>query len=112
MAEAGLPDYEFKGWMGVVVPAGTPQPIIKKLNAAMRSILAKPESIEYFAELGSTPVQESPEDFATFLRAETRKWVRSSHDRPQRNKLALPADVLRRRSSRRRRVAGQRRLRE
>ncbi len=75
MAEAGLPDYEFKGWMGIVVPAGTPQAVIAKLNTAMRSVLATPESIDYFAAIGSAPVQESPEEFGAFLRAETRKWV-------------------------------------
>jgi len=75
MAEAGLPDYEFQGWTGIVAPAGTPRPVIERLNAAMRQILGTPANREWFMEQANVPVEESPEDFAAFLRAQGAKWV-------------------------------------
>jgi len=75
MAEAGLPDYEFQGWTGIVVRAGTPRPVIDKLNAEMRKILATRESIDWFADQANVPVQETPEEFAAFLAAQSAKWI-------------------------------------
>ena len=75
MAEAGLPDFEFQGWTGIVAPAGTPRAVIERLNAAMRGILGAPEHREWFAEQANVPVQETAEEFAAFLRAQAAKWV-------------------------------------
>jgi tripartite-type tricarboxylate transporter receptor subunit TctC len=75
MSEAGLPTYVFGGWMGIVAPAATPRPVIAKLNAAIRQILSTPESRRYFEEAAGVPVQESPEEFAAFIRSETARWA-------------------------------------
>ena len=75
MAEAGLPGYEFQGWTGIVAPAGTPRPVIERLNGAMRKVLGAPEHREWFASQANVPVQETAEEFADFLRAQNAKWV-------------------------------------
>jgi tripartite-type tricarboxylate transporter receptor subunit TctC len=75
MAEAGLPDFKFQGWMGIVAPAGTPRPVVEKLNGLIRSILATPEARQVLADQGAFPVFESPEEFAAFIGAERQKWV-------------------------------------
>jgi len=75
MSEAGLPAYVFQGWMGIVAPAATPRAVIERLNAAMRKVLSTQESRVYFEEFAGVPVQETPEEFGAFMRAETAKWV-------------------------------------
>jgi len=75
MTEAGLPDFKFQGWMGIVAPAGTPRQVVEKLNGLIRSILATPEARQVLADQGAFPVFESPEEFAAFIGAERQKWV-------------------------------------
>ena len=75
MAEAGLPEFEFQGWTGIVAPTGTPRLVIDRINAAMRQILGAPENREFFEEQANVPVQESPEEFAAFLQAQAAKWI-------------------------------------
>ena len=43
VSEAGVPGYEHTGWFGIMVPTGTPKPIVDKLNAAMRELVARPD---------------------------------------------------------------------
>lgn len=57
-AEAGMPDLQTGVWHGLYVPAGTPEPIIEKLSAALKTALKDPTVIERFAALGTTPVAE------------------------------------------------------
>jgi tripartite-type tricarboxylate transporter receptor subunit TctC len=75
MAQAGLPDFEFQGWTGIVVPAGTPPAVIQRLNAAMRQVLGAPDNREWFREQANVAVEESPEEFAAFLRSQSAKWA-------------------------------------
>jgi tripartite-type tricarboxylate transporter receptor subunit TctC len=55
-SEAGLGDFEISIWHGLYAPAGTPEPIIQKLTAALQTALQSPNVVERFAALGTTPV--------------------------------------------------------
>lgn len=74
MIEAGVPDYEVTTFYGVVAPAGTPEPIIKLLNATINEALATSETRESITRLGSLPSPASPQEFAQFIGAQARKW--------------------------------------
>jgi tripartite-type tricarboxylate transporter receptor subunit TctC len=80
IAEAGVVGYSSYEWNGLFVPAGTPEPIIEKLNAAVRQALAKPEVIERLQQIGAEVIGSSPEDLEKFRRAEIAKWQRLVKD--------------------------------
>jgi tripartite-type tricarboxylate transporter receptor subunit TctC len=69
-----LPGYEIVLWNGVFAPAGTPQQIVDKLNAAIRKVLEDPAVRKLLAEQGSAPVGNSPAEFKQFLATEIDKW--------------------------------------
>lgn len=69
-----MPGYEVLNFFGVLVPAGTPKPIINKLNAEINRITSLPEVKEQFAALGFEPVHNTPEHFTAFLKSEMNKW--------------------------------------
>ena len=69
-AEAGVPGYYSTSWAGVVVPKGTPQAIITKLNAAIVKVLSAPDVKEQFLQQGAEASPTTPEEFARFLRAD------------------------------------------
>lgn len=75
IAEAGLPGYESTPWFGLYVTAGTPEPIVQKLHAAITKGLNDPAIVEKFAEQGATAYSETPEAFAAFMADETQKWA-------------------------------------
>jgi tripartite-type tricarboxylate transporter receptor subunit TctC len=75
VAEAGVPGYESIGWFGVVAPAGTPGDIVNRLNAEIVSALALPAIRERVLSFGAEPLTGSPQEFATMIRDETRKWA-------------------------------------
>ena len=74
MMEAGVPDYEVTTFNGIAAPAGTPAPIIGKLNAAINEGLLTATTKETLAKLGAVARPGSPEDFAAFIAAELTKW--------------------------------------
>ena len=74
LSEAGLPGFESYNWQGVIAPAGTPEPIIQKLNAAFNKVLQKPEVIKAFDETGGQIGGGTPENFSKFIESETKKW--------------------------------------
>ncbi len=65
-----LPNYEIRIWVGLVTRAGSPPEAIAKVNAAMKTILAEPETRRKFAELGGVPMGGSPEEFGAFIKKE------------------------------------------
>jgi tripartite-type tricarboxylate transporter receptor subunit TctC len=69
-----LPGFEAVLRYGIVAPAGTPRPIVERLNAALRQALADPDTIERMARDGTDPVPSSPEDYAADIDREERKW--------------------------------------
>ena len=69
-AEAGVPGYYSSSWAGVVVPKGTPQAIITKLNAGIVKVLGTPEVKEQFLAAGAEAAPTTPQEFARFIRAD------------------------------------------
>jgi tripartite-type tricarboxylate transporter receptor subunit TctC len=76
IAEAGLPGYEATIWLGLMAPAGTPKPIVDKLNAEIGKVLAKPEVKEAWTKQGAEPMIMTPAEFDTFLRGDIEKWAK------------------------------------
>ena len=80
-AESGVPGFQVSEWNGLFAPAGTPRPVLERLEAETRAIVASPEMKKRFAELGVQGVGSSAQEFSSFLKAETTKWaevIRSS----------------------------------
>jgi tripartite-type tricarboxylate transporter receptor subunit TctC len=73
--EAGVPGYEAIGWFGVVAPAGTPRPIVERLNAEIRTALQDPAIRERALAAGTEPFTATPEAFSAMIREETKKWA-------------------------------------
>jgi tripartite-type tricarboxylate transporter receptor subunit TctC len=71
-----LPGYEAHTWFGVLVPAGTPQPIVDRLSRESMKILQSDDIRKRFAEVGAEPVGGTPQQFAAFMAAETIKWAK------------------------------------
>ena len=74
IAEAALPGYEANGWYAVLAPAGTPQPIITRLNRELQNVIADRDVKERFAATGVEPIGSTPEQFAAYMRDEYAKW--------------------------------------
>ena len=75
VAEIGLPDLLVSGWAGILVPAGTPQSIVDKLNTAINEGLKSPDMQASLAKLGNRPTIGTPQDFGAHIAAETRRWA-------------------------------------
>jgi tripartite-type tricarboxylate transporter receptor subunit TctC len=73
-AEAGYPGIEGSGWNGIFVPAGTPAPIVAKLQQEIARVLLSKEVQDDALTLGTQAGGEKPEEFAAFVRAEIQKW--------------------------------------
>jgi len=76
IAESGLQGFEAVTWFGFVAPAGTPREIIIKLNTAINRVTALPEVKQPLAAQGIDAMNNSPEQFANYIREETAKWAR------------------------------------
>jgi tripartite-type tricarboxylate transporter receptor subunit TctC len=74
--EAGLPEYLAGNWIGFVVPAGTPRPIIEKLHDEIIKIQDLPEVQKQMEARGATVDKMGIEEFGTFMDSELAKWGR------------------------------------
>jgi tripartite-type tricarboxylate transporter receptor subunit TctC len=74
MPEAGLPGFEASLYYGLVAPAGTPRPVIDRLNKALRAALASEEVKKQLALDGTEITPGTPEDYAAFIDKDERKW--------------------------------------
>ena len=86
MTEAGYPAVEVTGWTGLLAPVGTSPQIVVQLRDEVAKILGQPELAENLAKQGAEPVGSTPEQFASFIRAETAKWgaaVRAAGLKPE-----------------------------
>jgi tripartite-type tricarboxylate transporter receptor subunit TctC len=70
MAEAGLPGFQMQSWFGLLAPAGTPRPIISRLNAETNKALNTPEMKSAIATMGANVMSGSPEQFADHIKSE------------------------------------------
>lgn len=75
MIEAGIADFEVVLWTSVFAPAGTPRPVVEKLQQQIAAILRLPDVAERMAALGIEPVGNTPAQLAAILRADVDKWT-------------------------------------
>jgi tripartite-type tricarboxylate transporter receptor subunit TctC len=86
VTDAGVPGYEAIIWLGFMAPAGTPKPIIDKLNAAISAAVKRPDIVKLWATQGAVAMSMSPEEFDKYLRSDIVKWadvVKKFADKPQ-----------------------------
>lgn len=75
IAEAGVPGFEASQWYGVVAPAGTPRPIIERLNVEVRKALTSKEIVDALIRDGAEPWATSPEEFRDHIAREIPRWA-------------------------------------
>ncbi len=73
--EAGLPNYEFRAWYGLLAPAGVPKPVLAKLNRDFNAALDDPAAHKVMTARGAEPLGGSIESFSQFLRREVKKYM-------------------------------------
>lgn len=86
IAASGLPKYELSTWWGIMVPAGTPDPVILKLNKAIVETMTLPDVKEFLAGQGAEPRTTSPQEFMEYIKTQTdfyRKIVADAGIKPQ-----------------------------
>jgi tripartite-type tricarboxylate transporter receptor subunit TctC len=86
LAELGLKDFDITPWWGVVVPAGTPRPVVERLAGWFNQISAMPETKQFLARQAADAFPGSPESMAGLLRADVERWggyVRLARIEPQ-----------------------------
>ncbi len=76
VSEAGVPGYEATIWLGVMAPAGTPKPLVDRLNAEISKITGRAEVREAWAKQGATAMSMTPEQFGQYLREDIAKWAK------------------------------------
>lgn len=80
VAESGFPGYEVQSWYGVCVAAGTPAPLLDKLNADITTVLRAPDVQQRLTEFGIDVAASSREDFDQFIRVEIARWAQVIKD--------------------------------
>jgi tripartite-type tricarboxylate transporter receptor subunit TctC len=80
LAEAGLPGYAATGWFSVVARAGTPRPIVDKLNRVLTAYLSRPEVTERLMGAAIEPRTSTPDELEAFVAAEIKKWAQVVKD--------------------------------
>jgi tripartite-type tricarboxylate transporter receptor subunit TctC len=71
-----VPGYEHTGWFGIMAPAGTPKPIVDRLNAELRAIVAKPEVQAYWEKQDTQTMSMTPAESEAFINADIEKWTK------------------------------------
>ena len=74
LAEAGFPGVEDYTWVGMFFPAGTPAPVVNKLNEAVNRAIRSPDVRARLDQLAFEPVGGSPREFADYVKTEVPKW--------------------------------------
>jgi tripartite-type tricarboxylate transporter receptor subunit TctC len=80
IAEAGVPGYESTIWLGIMAPAGTPKPVVDKLNAAINKAINRPDVKAAWDRQGAVAMAMSPDEFDAFLRKDIEKWAKVVKD--------------------------------
>jgi tripartite-type tricarboxylate transporter receptor subunit TctC len=76
IAEGGVPGYVADNWWGIVVPAGTPGPIVEKLYKNVEAALKTPELQAVFVREGATTIEMNSAEFGEYMQVEMIKWAR------------------------------------
>ena len=80
LAEAGISGFEAAAWQGIVVPAGTPNEIVQKLNAEVNKALTHPDIRSRLAAQGADILGGTPAEYAAYLRSEMPRWAKAVKD--------------------------------
>src|SRR5262249_32310810 len=80
IAEAGLPGYAATGWFSVVARAGTPRPIVDRLNGVLTGYLRRGDVADRLRALAIEPLTSTPDELAAFVAAEIKKWAQVVSD--------------------------------
>jgi tripartite-type tricarboxylate transporter receptor subunit TctC len=76
ISEAGVPGYEAVIWLGIMAPAGTPSPIVERLNAEITRAVNSPDIQAAWAKQGAIGMTMTPAEFERFLHGDIEKWAR------------------------------------
>ena len=76
VAESGLPGFNTHQWYGILVPAGTPEAIVTRLNHEFVRVMQMPEVTSRLISEASIPLGTTPEEFAAYFREEIVKWAK------------------------------------
>ena len=76
MAESGFPDFDLTAWWGVVVPAGTPRPIVDRLAGWIGQINAMEETRQFLRNVATDVLTGTPESMAALIRQDTERWAK------------------------------------
>ena len=76
VAESGVPGFDASSWFGITGPTGMPREVAIKISSDVARVLKVPEMRDRFIAQGADPVGSTPDEFATYMRAETAKWAR------------------------------------
>jgi tripartite-type tricarboxylate transporter receptor subunit TctC len=76
MAEAGVPGYDAVIWLGIMAPAGTPRPIVDRVNAEIAKVVNRGDVAESWRKQGAEPMTQTPDQFGQFLRDDVAKWAK------------------------------------
>ncbi len=85
IAEAGVAGFNATLWVGFMAPAGTPQPIVDKLNQEITRIASRPDIKEAWEKTGATPITMTQTDFKVFMDGQVAKWanvIKANHIPP------------------------------
>jgi tripartite-type tricarboxylate transporter receptor subunit TctC len=86
MRELGLPEVEIEGWFVVLGPAGVPDAVVLRVNAAVNKVLVAPATARRLAEIGADPLIGPPKDVATIVGNDRERWgkvIRDANIRPE-----------------------------
>jgi tripartite-type tricarboxylate transporter receptor subunit TctC len=73
--EAGVAGYDATIWLGLMAPAGTPKPVLEKLNAAINDAIKRPDIVSLWAKQGAVPMSMTTAEFDSYLRGDIVKWA-------------------------------------
>jgi len=76
VSEGGVAGYNAVIWLGIMAPAGTPRPIVERLNAEITRAANAPEMKEAWAKQGAVALSMTPDEFARYMREDIEKWAR------------------------------------
>ena len=75
IAEAGVPGFQATLWVGFMAPAGTPMPVVEKLNKEITKIVSRPDIKAAWEKQGAEPVTMTQPQFKAFMEAQIDKWA-------------------------------------
>jgi tripartite-type tricarboxylate transporter receptor subunit TctC len=74
VAESGFPGFEVQSWFGLAAPAGTPRPVVDRLNSELGKVLTNPDVRQRLLNLAANPEPGTPEQMRSFAAAEVKRW--------------------------------------